>query len=130
MVVGIFGGPFGIQNATNVTLQNITDMGNFTDPTQFFVKVNTVVYNGWLFFLLLIALWFISFRVQQIVRDDMLVNAMYASAFITVLAFFIRAIQVVYDTGEHVALLSDGQLWIFPILTVCLMLVVYVTKDG
>ena len=38
--------PIGIINTTNVTLHNLTTIANFTDPMEFFINVNNIVYGG------------------------------------------------------------------------------------
>ena len=42
-----------LTNVTNVTIDQINNLANFTTPEEFFIKVTHIVYNGWLYFVLL-----------------------------------------------------------------------------
>jgi len=104
---------------TNVTLQNLTDLGNMTTPVDFFVNINNIVYGGVFFFIMLWLAWLILFIVGQYMRDQPLNNAMLAGGSITILAFLMRAL----------GFLNDHQMWAFPILTIILATIAWATKD-
>jgi hypothetical protein len=120
--------PGMIVNFTNVTLSNVTGLGNVSSYAEFAVKVNTIVYAGWLFFLLLCLVWIITFLAANKVRDQPLNNMMYSGALVTILSLVIRGVEAsVYGVSQ--ALLTDHLLWVFPILTLVLVIIVWATKD-
>lgn len=118
----------GMGNATAITLQNLTNMGNSSNIAEFFINVNNIVYQGWYLFFMLCVLWFIFYMASQSVRDQPLNNAMYGGATISILSFLARAIFVIQD-GVVVGLLTDFQLWIFPLLTITLLSIIWAIKD-
>lgn len=117
--------------ANNVTLKNITDMINLTtgDPTEFLINVNWQVYGGWFFFILLWILGIILWRLAQGKQDQPLINAMYVMTTLTILSFFLRAIYVIKG-GVVYALITDWQMWIFPLLAALLAAIVKYMSDG
>ena len=119
--------PGFLANATNITLQNVTDIGNSSSLPEFFIKVNHTIYNGNLWFVLLWVAWIILFITAQKVKDQPLNNAMYSGAVITVLSFLLRGVNMVIG-GVVKGLLTDHQLWIFPLLTLVIVLIVWATK--
>jgi len=120
--------PFGITNATNVTIQNITQIINVTDPTEFLINVNEIAYGGWFYFILLWVLGIILYVIAQEAKDQPVINAMYIMSSLTILSFFLRAIQVV-NNGIVWALVSDFQMWIFPVFAILLAGVVWFTRQ-
>jgi len=116
--------------ANNVTLENITSMINLTtgQPAEFLINVNWQVYGGWFFFILLWILGFILFRLAQERQDQPAINAMYVLASLTILSFFSRAIYVIKH-GVVMGLLTDYQMWIFPLLTAVLAAIVKYMAD-
>ena len=118
----------GINNVTNATMEQLEYMANSSSLPEFFVKVSTIVYGGWLWFIILCVVWFVLFRGMNQKRDQLLINGMYSGAVVTVLSFLLRAVTaMVY--GVESALLTDHQLWVFPIVTLLLMVIVWATKD-
>jgi len=117
----------GIINATNTTLENVTNLFNVTEPMQFFINVNQI-YGGWFYFLMLAILFIILFVAANKVKDQILNNAMYASAVCTILSFLLRGIYIV-SGGVRLGLLTDYQLWIFPIVTLLLVIIIWSIKD-
>jgi hypothetical protein len=113
--------PVGIQEMNNVTLQNITDIINMTsgNPIEFFINTNTIAFGGWFYFILLWILAIILWRRAQDKEDQPLINAMHVMAIITILSFLLRAINIVKD-GVVWGLLTDFQMWMFPLITVFL----------
>ena len=121
--------PIGFINATNVTLQNITDITNVSSFSELLVNINHDIYQGWFFFIMLMLLWVILLGVAEDVNPQMLVNAMYSGAIVTMISFFLRAIIFVHTDGSVRGLLNDYQLWVFPLLTIMLAGVNWLTRD-
>ena len=120
--------PIGIFNYTNITMQNLTDMANVSSFTDFSIKVNNGIYGGYLYFVLLCVLWVIMFIGMQKVVNEPLHNAMYAGVVITVLSFFMRAIFI-YVNGIPKGLITNSQMWVFPLITLLLAGIAWATKE-
>ena len=120
--------PIGITNTTPVNISIINDIANSTNPVEFMVKVNTILFDGYLFFGLFWVLWLILFIAAQMREKQPLVNAMYSGAIISVLAFFARLAQAQIE-GNYYSILTDYQMWMFPILTIILAASVWATKE-
>lgn len=118
---------FGIENVTAPTSQNITDLVNVSDPTHLFININHTVYNGWLYFILLLIFWFILYVAAQRVVDQPIINMMYAGLPISIIALFMRIISFT-ENGIVKGLLSDWQMWMFPLITILLITFVIWTK--
>lgn len=119
-----------ITNQTNVTLQNIIDIVNITKPEDFFIRANTIIYQGVFFFIMLWLLWLIMFIVANKIKDHQpLPNMMYSGAVISILGFIMRAITTQIN-GVTYGLLTDHQMWIFPIITVILAGIIWATKNN
>ena len=117
----------GIQNITNITLPDIQGIYNVTDPMEFFINVNNTVYSGWLYFLLLFCLWAILFLAAQSISKNSATNLLYSGGIITIISFFMRLIYIKTD-GIVYGLLTDKQMWIFPILTALIGMYVYASS--
>ena len=110
-------------NATN--LINITDIQNvvtFTDPVDFFIGVNWDIYGGWLWFLMLLITWVILFMISTyatnpVSADQIGSNLMYTGAIVSVVSIIIRGIYVT-RLGVVQGMITDNQMWIFPLITV------------
>ena len=111
--------PLGITNTTVITIENITQLANVTDPMDFFINVNHVVYSDYLYFILFCVLWIIIFVTANKVNDQPMNNIMYSSAILSVLVFFARAMSLV----------TDFQMWIFPIVTAITAMIIWMTKE-
>ena len=120
--------PLGITNVTNVTMDNLTQIINQTDPMGFIIDVNHIVYGGILYFVLLWALWAVLFMAAQDFKKEPLENLMYSGAIVTVASFFLRVIEITRQ-GVTKGLLTDYQMWLFPILTAFIAVAVYATRD-
>ena len=120
----------GLLNATtNVTLADIEFVGNVSAGLpEFLIKVNNYIYDGWLFFILLVMIWVILFIAANRKLDQPLNNAMYSGAAVSVLSFLLRGVHLSVE-GLNQGLLTDHQLWVFPILTMVIALTVWATKD-
>jgi len=117
-----------ITNLTNASLAKINYMANSTTFPEFMIKVNHTVYDGVLYFLLLFILVIILFVAAQRVKDNVLVNALFSFGSVTVLSFILRGFYIVQD-GLRLGLLTDKQLWIFPIITIVLAVISWATKE-
>jgi lipoprotein signal peptidase len=120
--------PLGMTNMTSVSMQNLTDIGNVTTFPEFAINVNQIVFDGYLYFILLFVLWIIMFVAAQNVKDQLLNNLMYSGAIVSVISFFMRAIYIL-ENGVVYGLINDFQLWVFPLITICLAVVSWATKN-
>lgn len=118
----------GISNITNVTFEDIVSIANVSSYPEFLINVNNIIYNGWFWFIMLCVLWVILFKVANDYRDELVKNAMYSGAVVTVLSFLLRAVYIVKD-GVRLGLLTDHQMWIFPIITILLGIMIWGAKD-
>lgn len=120
----------GINTITNVTMQNLTNIINFTsnDPTEFFINVNYFVYGGWFIFIMLWILGYILFIKAQEEQDQPLINAMNVASILTILSFILRVVYIIKD-GVYIGLLTDFQMWIFPLIAVFLAGVIRFMAD-
>jgi len=121
--------PIGINNATAVTMDNITQMTNITQFGEFLVNVNWMVYGGWLYFILLWVLWVILFKAAQANSDQMLNNAMYAGVIVSIVSLLLRGVNFAV-MGVTRGLITDKQLWVFPLVTIMLAGYIWATKEG
>lgn len=119
-----------IVNQTNVTLENITSIVNLTtsDPIEFFINANNTIYGGWFFFVILCVLGFILWKKAQDLEDQPLINVMYVLAALTILSFVLRAIYIVKN-GVPMGLMTDYQMWLFPLFTAITAAIVKAMSD-
>lgn len=119
----------GITGITNVTMNNITQVVNVSDYPEFIIQVNQIIYGGVMWFILLwvffVILFIILYRQKQ---DAPLQSLLYASIATTILSFLLRGMTMYYK-GVLQGLLSDKQLWIFPIISLILGLGIMMTKE-
>jgi len=109
----------GILNASNVTMANLTSVGNVTNPLEFMVNVNHTIYNGWLFFILCLLLLIVLYIAAQQVEDQPITNIMYSSAAVSIGSLFLRAANIYYtSSGVWLGLLTDNQMYVFPLITI------------
>jgi len=118
----------GLKNATNVTLDQLNNLANSSTLPEFYVKINTLVYGGVLWFTILCVLWTILFLGMQRRTDKFLNNLMYSGAVVSVLALLLRGVGVVL-AGSFTPLIEDKLMWIFPIITIILAAVLWATKE-
>ena len=123
----------GLDGISNITYENVTQIANITDPTAFFINVNHVIFEGWLYFILIWVAWFILAKVhydytKSTGQDDILVSMFESGAIITLLALLLRGVEIL-NNGVVQGLLTDAQMWLFPLITVVLGLVIYSTKN-
>jgi len=120
--------PIGINNITVVTMDNITKVTNVSNYPEFLINVNHTIYGGIFFFAILWVLWFILFKALQEVKDELMINAMYSGAVVSLVSFIFRAINVVQD-GVVRGMLTDTQMWIFPLITIIIATIVWGSKQ-
>lgn len=120
--------PIGINNITVVTYDNITYITNSTTLPEFLIKSNEMIYAGVFWFVMLFVFWIILFVAANKIKDQPLNNAMYSGAAISILSFILRGIYIIED-GVVKGLLTDHQLWVFPLITVIIAVIVWSTKD-
>ena len=120
--------PIGISNVTTVTWQNITNLTSSNSYPAMAAGVNNMVYDGWLYFIILWVLLVVFYFKLNGSNDQPLINLMYASTIISVLALFLRMIEVVRN-GVTEGLLTDYQMWIFPLIAILLAGVNWAIKD-
>jgi len=118
----------GLANVTNTSVANVTQLANFTNLPEFYINVNHMIYGGWLFFIILWVLYIILYRVFQTSKDQPLNNLMYSAAACSILSIMARGIYVI-QLGVVKGLLTDKQLWIFPLITIFLALVIWAIKE-
>lgn len=119
----------GMINATqNISIDQINDLANISSLPDFLIKINNVVYSGYLWFILLWVLWVILYRSAQQRNDQPLNNAMYSGAIVSIGSFLLRGI-IITRAGGIEGLLTDHQLWVFPIITAILAVIIWSIKD-
>lgn len=119
--------PVGISNVTSVAMDNLTYIANSTTAPEFMVRVNYIIYEGWLFFILLLVLWAILIIIAQLNKQQFFVNLMRTGAVVSVMALIARFITGdVY--GVTYGLVTDYQLWIFPLVTIVTATILYATR--
>ncbi len=120
--------PGFINGTTNVTIEILEDIVNVTSYPEFIIKVDQNVYSGVFWFIMLCVLWIILFRAANKKRDQPLNNAMYSGALVSIVSFLSRAITATIG-GVKYSLINDHQLWIFPIITIILAVIIWSIKD-
>lgn len=116
---------FGIVQQNNITIENLTRLTNFSgDPTELIGNVNQFIYNGHLFFIILCLFFIIAYGVLQSVKREPLANALKSSTFCSILGWIMRAIEI---NGK--GLISPYHVWIFPIITALLVLILKSLED-
>ena len=124
----------GISNVTAINMSSIQEIANSSNLAEFTVKVNTVIFDGWLFFSLLMVAWFILiiavYKRDQArgVEPRLLQNIMISGFPITLASILFRAVEV-YVYGVKKALLTDYQLWIIPLIMVLIATILWITKE-
>ena len=124
----------GITNITTISMDNISYITNSTNPADFFVKVNWVIFEGWLFFSLLVVLWFIlivaahKLQISRGVEPRLLHNMMYSGYPVMLASFLLRAVEIMV-LGVRRALLTDYQLWIIPLFMILIATALWITKS-
>lgn len=118
---------FGIENATAPNLTTIIDIANVSDLPELMINVNNTVYNGYLYFTLLIVSWIILYFAANEVNNQVLQNLFFSGFVISLVSLLLRVIEVTRN-GVVQGLLTDKQMWLFPIVTALIGLVLWMTK--
>lgn len=119
----------GINNITSISMDNLSYMGNSTSVPEIWLKINYIVYEGVYFYVMCLVLWWILYKIANEVDDQPLNNAMYSCATVSMIAFILRAVTMTMTDGKILSLLTDHQMWTFPIITSVLAAIVWATKD-
>ena len=120
--------PIGITNTTTPNITDIQRIGNFTSLEGFIVNINQLVYEGWFMFIALCVLAVILFMVAQNKQDQPVRNGMFVAGAVSIVALLLRLITADI-AGTTYALVSDYQLWIFPIITIILAMVSWFGRE-
>src|SRR4030042_3551095 len=118
-IIPVLNNSFGFNRVNNITVDQLIQIGNITEPMEFFSNVNVIIFNQLLFFILMWVMVAIVYVALQQFRQQPLINAMYATAGVTMIGFFMRAIETTIN-GQTYGLITDNQMWIFPILSIVL----------
>lgn len=119
----------GLSNSTNTSIDFITDIaGNVSGLPEIMVNVNHDIYGGWLYFVLMIVAWVIMYFAANQVVDQPLNNLMYGGAVLTIISLLLRAVEISKE-GVMRGLLSDYQMWVFPVVTILLAMVIWMIKE-
>ena len=112
--------PLGFINSTQaINMTDVNAIVNVTSYSGFIVNVNNTLFLGWLFFILLCLLGGVIMLSAILRQEDPLPIVLGTSFICAVIGLFMRAAQ----------LMNDKQAWVFPILTVCLLALSYITKN-
>jgi hypothetical protein len=117
----------GFVNTTNITQDNLTYIFNSSSMPEIIVRASWTIYDGWLYFILLCILFVAIIIKAQSVQDQLEINIMDAATIVSVLALVIRLIEVTIS-GSLYPLITDFQMWIFPLIAVSFALYNWLTK--
>ena len=109
----------GINGTTNASLETINQIANTSSMEGMYILIDQNIYGGMFWFIMLWLLWVILFIAANRVKGQPLNNAMYAMSVCTVFSFLLRAVTITID-GFVTGMLSDYQMWVFPLLTALL----------
>ena len=112
----------------NISMDNITAIGNITNPTEFLININHTVYLGWFAFIMLLLSWYVLFMLAQKRENQPMPNLVITGSVITVLSLLLRFVYIIND-GVMRGMLSDNQLWILPIFTIIFAMIAIFMKD-
>jgi len=119
----------GIQNITSVTMDNLTSLGNVTGLAQWMVQADKVMFGGIYFFVMLFVFWIILVLSMRGNGSKPMVNVMRAGAVVSVVSFFLRAVQVTLTDFTLATALIDWQMWLFPVVTAVVAWIVHATRE-
>jgi hypothetical protein len=117
-----------LTNVTAINMAQIMNIGNSSSFPEFLIKVNNTVFGGWWWFVILFVTWIILFVAMNKSRDQLLNNLMYSGAIVTVVSFFLRGMNMAIN-GVVQGLLTDHQMWVFPVFTLIFALIVWASKE-
>ena len=119
---------YGIENSTIVSMADIDKLINVSNFSELAINVNNMIYGGFLFFTLFLTLWIILFLTANKVINQPLVNAMYSGAVVSIISLLARGIYI-YQLGIWKGLISDALMWVFPIATIIIAVISWMTKE-
>lgn len=119
--------PFGITNITAPNITEIIAIANETDLTAIMSNVNHTVFDGYLYFSLLIVAWVILYFAANEGNNQILQNLFFTGFVISIISLFMRAFEI-SQSGLAQGLLTDRQMWLFPLITALLGLILWITK--
>lgn len=119
----------GILNGTGTNMTILREAVNGTSFGEVAVNVNQGIYGGWLFFILLLTLAVILFIMAEKREHQVMTNAMYSMGAVAVVALVLRAIEIIRH-GLIQGLVSDYQMWIFPLVACILIIVNWASKHS
>lgn len=120
----------GLTNLTAIHMDNLTYLTEVNSLPEMMIKANWQIYGGIFYFVMLLTLWIILVvTAYKIDRTNILRDIMYSGGVVSILSFILRAVYVVID-GTRKGLLTDGQLWTFPLITILIAAYLYATKDS
>lgn len=119
--------PLGFQNITVITMQNITDLTNVSSYSALAINVNNMLYDGYLYIILLFVLWVILYLAAQGVENQPIANMMYSGAFVSIISLLLRGVYIA-NSGLTDGLLTDKLMWIFPVITILLAMTSWLLK--
>jgi len=94
------------------------------------IRANHMIFGGVFYFIMLLVFWTILIMVAyKIDRNNVLRDAMYSGAVVSILSFLLRTVYIV-ELGVRKGLLSDTHMWIFPLITLLLAVYLYATKSN
>jgi len=107
---------------SSVIKSNIDSMGNSSSMPGFMINVNHYIFDGWLFFILIFILMTLLTYTFIKNGDSYLSSMMASSTICAIVSILARGLYVVVQ-GLQVGILTDFQLWIFPILSLVLIFI-------
>lgn len=111
--------PVGITNATIISINNITQISNFTTYTGFIKNVNDVAFGGWMVFLLLIVMAIIVWLGLTHENSEPVPTLLAVCFAFSLISILLRI----------VGLLSDYLSFIFPAMTLLLFFFMWASKQ-
>jgi len=119
----------GITNATITNITTITEIGNSSTIQEFFVRGNQIMYGGYFFFIMLWVMFIILFVSMQKRKDQPLNNILYSASLCSLIGFMLRSIRFTLD-GTSYGLINSYQLFIFPLISIIIVIILWATKEG
>ena len=120
----------GMTNLTNISMADLNYIANASSLPELMIRANWQIYGGIFYFLMLLTLWAILIIIAyKVDRNNVLRDVMYSGAVVSMLSFVLRAVYVVIG-GVRYGLLTDTQLWVFPLVTIIIATYLYATKSN
>jgi len=117
-----------ILQATNLTIENVTRVWNASSVSELTINVNTYVFGGVYFFIMLWLLWFVLFTILQRRENQLMPNLLISGGIVSVISILVRFVYIA-DSGVWKGLLTESQMWLFPVITVVIAMIAWMTKE-